>query len=108
MLSQLLSHIMHALLLHNILCTPLFMWRMIFGPLNLYVALFESFVDNICLAWGFLCITEISILKAIMIFKWSWIAGMNDIFFGLILAQGNCGFVVLSQVKYSRLQNKRR
>ena len=94
-----MSQIMHALLLHNILCTPLFMWRMIFGPLNLYVALFESLVDNICLAWGFLCITEISVLKAIMIFKWSWIAGMNDIFFGKIVAKANLGFLVLSQVK---------
>ena len=73
---------------------------MIFGPLNLYIALFGSLVDNICLAWGFLCITEISVLKAIMIFKWSRIAGMDDNFFGLILAQGNIGFLVLSQVKY--------
>ena len=59
----------------------------------------ESLVDNICLAWGFLCITEISVLKAIMIFKWSWIAGMNENFFGQILAKENFGFLVLSQVK---------
>ena len=63
-------------------------------------------MDNICLAWGFLCITEISVLKAIMIFKWSKIAGMDDIFFGQILAKGNFGFLVLSQVKYFRLQNR--
>jgi hypothetical protein len=80
---------------------------MFFGPLNLYVSLFESLMDNICLAWGFLCITEISVLKAIMIFKWSKIAGMDDIFFGQMLAKGNFGFLVLSQVKYFRLRNKR-
>ena len=79
---------------HNI-CTPLLTWRILFGTLNPNIAVFESFLGNVFTTWGLLCITETVVIKALMISKFSYMAGINDDFMGRFFLYGNLGFLFL-------------
>ena len=71
------------------------------GPVYLPIAVFESFIMNIWMTWGFLLLTEMSVIKALMIFKWFWIMGIEEQFTGKLLIGFNLGFVMTSQTARS-------
>ena len=86
-----------AMILHNLVSTSIFTWRVIFGPVYLPAAVFESFIVNIWLTWSFLLLTEMSVIKALMIFKWSYIVAIEETFTGTFLIVFNLGFAIISQ-----------
>ena len=95
--NQLVTQLGAAMILHNLVCTSIFTWRFIFGPVCLPAAVLESFVMNIWMAWSFLLLTEMSVIKALMIFKWFWIVAIEEKFTGKFLVGFNLGFVITSQ-----------
>ena len=68
-----------------------------FGTLNFHLAAFESYMANFSLHWGLLLITEMSVIKALLIFKWYWIVGVDEQFAGTFLILWNLGYTFLSQ-----------
>ena len=68
-----------------------------FGTLNFHLAAFESYMANFSLHWGLLLITEMSVIKALLIFKWYWIVGVDEQFAGTFLILLNLGYTFLSQ-----------
>ena len=99
--NQLVTQLGCAMILHNLVCTSIFTLRVIFGPVYLPVAVFESFIMNIWMTWSFLLLTEMSVIKALMIFKWSWIVAIEEKFTGKFLIGFNLGFVITSQIARS-------
>ena len=53
---------------------------------------------NFVLTWGLLVVAQISVLKALTIWKFSKIAGMDDIFVGAFMLINNFLFVILSLI----------
>ena len=59
--------------------------------------MFESYITNFSINWGLLLLTEMSVVKALLIFKWSWIVGVDEQFAGVFLISLNVGYSVISQ-----------
>ena len=80
--NQLTTQFSCAMILHNLISSPLFTWRNIFGPIHSSLAVFETYFANL---WSSLCLlllTEMSVIKALLLFKWSWIVGIDEQFAG--------------------------
>ena len=73
-------------------------WRVIFGPLNLLLSATASLSYGISSSWLFLAFAELAVMKCLMIYKFSMIAGMDDIFIGRVLLFVNCTYTFLSQI----------
>ena len=95
--NQLYTQINYAVILHNIIYYPLFTWRHIFGPLYPSLAVFLSFFAGCLYSLVVLILTEISVIKALLIFKWSWIVGIDEQFAGTFSILLNVGYVLFSQ-----------
>ena len=95
--NQLTSHIVFPLLVENNIASPIFIWRALVGSVHPYIALSVSFVRNIQLLLNVLLITEWSVVKSLMIFKWPYMAGLDDIFIGTFLLRINFILCILSQ-----------
>ena len=95
--NQLVTQLGAAMILHNLVCTSIFTCRVIFGPVYVPAAVFESFIMNIWMTWSFLLLTEMSVIKALMIFKWVWIVAIEENFTGKFLIVFNLGFAITSQ-----------
>ena len=52
---------------------------------------------NFELTWGLLVVAQISVLKALTIWKFSKIAGMDDIIIGRFILMSNFMFLIVSQ-----------
>ena len=50
------------------------------GPLYLPIATFVSLLNNICTSWYLLTLTQMTLVKVLMIFKWSFMTGIDDNF----------------------------
>ena len=98
MKNQLMIQIWYNGVISNNICTPLLTWRILFGTLNPNVAIFESFWGNFFTTWFFLCLTETVVIKALMISKFSYMAGVNDDFMGRFFLYGNLGFLLVCQL----------
>ena len=68
------------------------------GPLYLPIATYVSLLNNICTAWYLLTLTQMTLVKVLMIFKWSFMTGIDDNFVGEFLILVNVGFLSLSQL----------
>ena len=68
------------------------------GPLYLPIATYVSLLNNICTAWYLLTLTQMTLVKVLMIFKWSFMTGIDDNFVGQFLIIVNVGFLSLSQL----------
>ena len=44
------------------------------------------------------CLTEVFVVKALMLYKFPYMAGLDDDFMGKFLLSGNIGFLIISQV----------
>ena len=73
-------------------------WRVIFGPLNPYLSAIASLFYNLFSSWLFVALTELAVIKSLMIYKFPIIAGMDDKFIGWFLLLVNLGYTVLSQI----------
>ena len=68
------------------------------GPLYLSIATYVSLLNNICTSWYLLTLTQMTLVKVLMIFKWSFMTGIDDNFVGGFLILVNVGFLSLSQI----------
>jgi hypothetical protein len=68
------------------------------GPLYLCIATYVSLLNNICISWYLLTLTQMTLVKVLMIFKWSFMTGIDDNFVGGFLILVNVGFLSLSQL----------
>ena len=96
--NQLLTQIGHMIIMHNIVCSTLWTWRIIVGPLNLEIAEFESFIQSCFLVSVFLNFAEVAVIKASTICKWTVVTGMNDQFIATFIQNVNVGFIAISQM----------
>ena len=95
--NQLASQFSCVLILHNIICSTLFTLRIIFGPIDQSLAIFETYFSNFWASLSFLILAEISVIKALMVFKWSWIVEVDEKFAGTFLMLFNLGYHLVSQ-----------
>ena len=95
--NQLVSQLGLAMILHNCVLSTIFLLRFIFGPLYFGIVVFEVFIANIYVSWVLLVLSEISIVKALSIYKFSWIVGIDENFAGRYLLTFNLGYSFVSQ-----------
>ena len=95
--NRLWSQVGLAMILHNCVCCTIFLLRFIFGPLYFVIAVLESWVVNIYISWVLLVLAEISVMKALLIHKFSWIVGIDENFAGKFLLKFNLGYSLISQ-----------
>ena len=57
--NQLVSQVGLAMIVHNCVCSTIFLMRFMSGPLHSGIAVFEVFIVNIYISWGFLILAEI-------------------------------------------------
>ena len=96
--NQLVAQMGYSMIINNTICTPLLTWRIFFGPLSPEIAAFNSFWKNISLIWCLTCLTELFLVKALMLNKFSYMAGLDDTFMSRFLFLENLGFLFLSQL----------
>ena len=96
-INHLLSQLCLAMILYNCVCTTIFLLRFILGPLYFCVATFETYIVNVWMSWGLLVVAEISIVKALLITKFSWVTGIDENFAGRFLLRFNLGYLLISQ-----------
>ena len=94
--NQLWSQVAMAMILYNCVCGAIFSLRFIFGPLNFAVAAFASCIANIWMSWELLVLAEISVIKALLISKFSLIVGIDENFAGSFLLKFNLGYILIS------------
>ena len=95
--NQLVTQISFAMILHNVVSTTSFTWRIIFGPTNPFFAVFESYFANLWSSLTFLLLTEMSVIKTLLVFKWSWIVGVDEQFASRFSILLNLGYILISQ-----------
>ena len=57
-----------------------------------------STLRNVYVSWGVLLMTEMSIVKTLMIYKWSFMAGLDDLFMGKFLLRINSTICLLAHI----------
>ena len=95
--NQLWAQALSVMILYNSVCSTIFLMRFIFGPLPFGVAAFESYVANCWISWELLLLTEISVEKALLNYKLTWVLGINENFAGRFLLRFNLGYTLISQ-----------
>ena len=94
--NRLLAQALLVMIFYNSVCSTIFLMRFIFGPLPFWVAAFESYVANCWISWELLLLTEISVVKALLIYKLTWVWGINENFAGRFLLRFNLGYILIS------------
>ena len=95
--NQLWSQLAMAMVLYNCVCITIFLVRFNYGPLPFAVASFESYIANCWMSWGLLILAELSVVKALSIYKFSWVVNIDEIFAGRFLLRLNLGYILVSQ-----------
>ena len=95
--NRLVSQLGLAMILHNCVFSTIFLLRFIFGPLYFGIVVFEVFIANIYISWVLLVLAEISVVKALLIYKFSWIVGIDENLAGRFLLKFNVGYSFVSQ-----------
>ena len=62
------------------------------------IAAFGSFCENCAMIWFLTCWTEVFVVKALMLYKFNIMAGLDDFFLSRFLLLINLGFMFLSQL----------
>ena len=73
--NQLTSHLMFSMFLNNNVTLPIFIWRVIFGPIHQYISTFVAFLRNFYVTWNLLLLTQMTVVKSLLIFKWPLMSG---------------------------------
>ena len=58
-------------------------------------AVFESWFANIFWVWTLLVLAEISVIKALLVYKFSLIVGLDENFAGRLLFKFNLGYILI-------------
>ena len=95
--NQLWSQLAMAMVLYNCVCITIFLVRFNYGPLYFAIASFESYIANCWMSWGLLILAELSVVKALSIYKFSWVVNIDEIFAGRFLLRLNLGYILFSQ-----------
>ena len=95
--NQLWSQVAMAMILYNCVCVTIFLARFNYGPLYFAIAAFETYIANCWMSWGLLVLAELSVVKALSIYKFSWVVSVNEIFAGRFLLRFNLGYILISQ-----------
>ena len=95
--NRLWAQALSVMILYNSVCCTIFFMRFIFGPLPFGVAAFESYVANCWISWELLLLTEISVEKALLNYRLTWVLGINENFAGRFLLRFNLGYILISQ-----------
>ena len=96
--NQLLAQMGYSMIINNTICTPLLTLRIYFGPLSPEIAAFNSFWKNISMFWIITCLTELFVVKALMLNKFSYMTGLDDTFMSRFIFLENLGLLFLSQL----------
>ena len=73
--NQLTSHLMFGMFLNNNVTLPIFIWRVIFGPIHQYISIFVAFLRNFYVTWNLLLLTQMTVVKSLLLFKWPLMSG---------------------------------
>ena len=92
--NQLVTQLSFAMIIQNVFYNTIYTWPIIFGPVYLFIAAFGIYILETWITWGFLLLTEISVVKALSIIKFSWMLGIDENFMGTFLLILNLGFVI--------------
>ena len=95
--NQLLAQMGYSMIINNTICTPLLTLRIYFGPLSPEIAAINSFWKNVSMFWIFTYLTEVFVVKTLMLNKFSYMARLDDTFMSRFLFLENLGFLFLSQ-----------
>ena len=71
--------------------------RFIFGPLPFCIAVFEAYIVNCLISWWLLLAVELSVVKALLIYKLPLVTGIDENFAVRFLFKFNLGYVMISQ-----------
>ena len=83
--NQLTSHLMFSMFLNNNVTLPIFIWRVIFGPIHQYIATIVAFLRNFYVTWNLLLLTQMTVVKSLLLFKWPLMSGkVSVVLIGLL------------------------
>ena len=91
-LHRLTSQCAYPVIIHNLIVTPIWSFRVFFGPVNWIVADFAISTGNACATWVLLCLTEALVIRAVMITSYKNFSGINDNFMSTFISLVNSGF----------------
>ena len=92
LLNQLSSQCAYPVIIHNLIITPIWSYRVFIGPLNPTMAELTVVIANSCIIWVLLCLTEALLTRAIMATSYKYVSGINDMFFSNFIFMVNFGF----------------
>ena len=90
--SLLSSQCAYPVIIHNLIITPIWSYRVFIGPLNPTMAELTVVIANSCIIWVLLCLTEALVTRAIMATSYKYVSGTNDVFFSNFIFMVNFGF----------------
>ena len=92
LLNRLSSQCAYPVIIHNLIITPIWSYRVFIGTLNPTMAELTVVIANSCIIWVLLCLTEALLTRAVMVTSYNYISGTNDVFFGNFIFMVNFGF----------------
>ena len=98
MKNKLLAQICKALVITDILSTPVFTWRFLVGPVNAHLSIFIGLVRNINSVIVFLCFMEIIAFKFLMLYGWKHFNSTNEEFMFVFVNVSNTFFAFTTQI----------
>ena len=98
MKNKLLAQICKAVVISDILSTPVFTWRFLVGPVNDHLSIFVEFVRNINSVIIFLCFMEIITFRFLMLYGWKHFNSTNEEFMFGFLSLFNISFTFVTQL----------
>ena len=96
--NQIMVQIWYTGIVSNNICSPLITWRLIVGPLNPNIAAIQCLFANFYRSWMFLSWTETIIIKALQLYKFSYMNGVNEDFMARFFLVGNIGLLFLCHI----------
>ena len=91
---QLYTQVQAGLFLTNLIF-PIWIWRVFIGPISSGLAQATVFLSHVISTFQVIVLTEASVSKAAMILKWSYMARLDEQFFGFFLLLLNLLLAVL-------------
>ena len=98
MKNKLLAQICKAVVISDILSTPVFTWRFLVEPVNDHLSIFIGLIRNINSVIVFLCFMEIIVFRFFMLFGWKHFNSANEEFMFVFANIFNTGFAFTSQI----------
>ena len=97
MKNKLLAQICKAVVISDILSTPVFTWRFLVEPVNDHLSIFIGLIRNINSVIVFLCFLEIIVFRFFMLFGWKHFNSTNEEFMFRYLNLFNISFSFATQ-----------